>query len=65
MVLVPKAIAAIAAAPPTMKTSLSPSSWQAARTRSLRPKRLGGVQTTIRCTPATCAGTASITKVDG
>ena len=50
---VPYAMAAIACAPPIAHTSSIPSSAAAAATAAAP---LGGVQTTIRSTPATCAG---------
>ena len=61
IVSVPYASAAIACAPPTAHTSSTPSAPAAAATR---PAPSGGVTTTIRSTPATCAGTAHITSVE-
>ena len=61
IVSVPYASAAIACAPPTAHTSSRPSSRAAAATS---PAPSGGVTTTIRSTPATCAGTAHMTSVE-
>ncbi len=58
---VPKAKAAIAGGPPSAHTSSIPSSRAAAATA---PAPAGGVATTIRSTPATCAGTAHMTSVE-
>ncbi len=63
---VPYAIAAIACAPPTLKTVSTPHNCAATRTAALaRPSRFGGVHST-RCGQfAIRAGTASITTADG
>ena len=54
-------MAAIACAPPIAHTSSIPSSAAAAATAA---DPLGGVQTTIRSTPATCAGTPAMMSDD-
>ena len=61
IVSVPYASAAIACGPPTAHTSSTPRSSAAAATSPLPP---GGVTTTIRSTPAACAGTAHMTSVE-
>jgi histidinol dehydrogenase len=52
---------AIACGPPTAQTSSRPRASAAAATS---PAPVGGVTTTIRSTPAACAGTAHMTSVD-
>src|SRR6185369_3279491 len=64
-VSVPNASAAIACAPPTAYTSLMFSSINAAATAGFSENVRGGVVTTIRSTPATCAGTTFITTDEG
>ena len=63
---VPYASAATAWAPPTRQPSVTPAIFAAASTAgSTRPSSPGGVTSTISRTPATRAGTAVISTVDG
>ncbi len=63
---VPKAMAAMAWAPPTRYTSSTPASAAAAReASSMRPSAAGGTHSTTRPTPATRAGTTHISTVEG
>src|SRR5436190_5885363 len=65
IVSVPNASAAIACAPPTAKTSLTPSSTSAAATAGLLRTVPGGVVTSILVSPAILARTTFITTDDG
>lgn len=66
IVAVPYASAATACAPPTRQPSLTPAIRAAASTAgSTRPPGPGGVTRTISRTPATRAGTAVISTVEG
>src|ERR1700722_19287354 len=66
IVSVPYDIAAIAWAPPTLKTVSIPQSWAATSTAGLaKPSRSGGVHRTRTGQPAISAGTASMMTVEG
>ena len=63
---VPKAMAAIACAPPTLYISVTPAILAAARVPGFTlPSFLGGVHMMIRSTPATLAGITFIKTLDG
>ncbi len=63
---VPKAMAAMAWAPPTRYTSSTPANAAAAsEASSMRPSAAGGTHSATRLTPATRAGTAHMRTVDG
>ena len=62
---VPYAIAAMAWAPPSLKTSAMPQSCAAQRIHGLTlPSRPGGVQSTRTGLPAICDGTPSMRAVE-
>ena len=65
IVAVPYASAAIACAPPMVKTRVTCARCAAARTSVLRAPPGVGTATTISRTPATCAGIAFISTDDG
>ncbi len=63
---VPKAMAAMACAPPTLKILSMPARRAAVRTaESALPSRFGAVQSTRSGQPASAAGTASMMAVEG
>ncbi len=62
MVSVPRAMAAMACAPPTLYISCTPAMSAATRVKGFTG---GGVHMMISRTPATMAGTAHIRTVDG
>src|SRR5206468_3223556 len=65
MLLVPKASAAIACAPPTRYTASTPATWQAASTTGVSPSGPTGDTAITSPTPATRAGITVISTVDG
>jgi len=65
MVCVPKASAAMACAPPIRHNSSTPARCAAARTSGLTSPFGVGVTITSRSTPATLAGMAFISTLEG
>ena len=65
IVAVPYASAAIACAPPTAKARVTPARLAAASTSGLRTPCGVGTTMMISPTPATCAGSAFMSTVDG